>query len=186
MAESQWYVLKVLRDKEKDVKTLLEAKLADQKLKGCIEQILIPYEKVYEMRAGKRKVKEKNFFPSYVLINADLSDGRVTHLIRDIPGVLGFLSDRGWGVSKTPVPVREAEINRILGKVDEVEETTADLEKSFNVGDTVRIVDGPFSGFMGNVQEVFEERKKLNVAVKIFERNTRMELSYPQVEAVYK
>ena len=184
MEEFQWYVLKVISGQEKSVKTLLEVELADQKLKSCVEQILIPYEKVYEMRAGKRKIKEKNFFPGYVLINADLSDGRVVHVIRDIPGALGFLSARGWGVSKTPVPMRQAEVNRILGKVDKVDENTAELEKSFSVGENVRIIDGPFSGFMGNVQEVFEDRKKLNVAVKIFERNTRMELSYPQVEAV--
>jgi len=182
MDEPKWYVLKVVGGQEKKVKSYLEAELARQKLESCITQILIPSEKVYEMRAGKKKIKERNFFPGYVLICAELSDGRVDHVIKNIPGVFGFLSSRGWSVSKTPAPLRQAEVNRILGRVDEAGESDLSLSSPFIVGERVKVVDGPFNGFSGNIQEVFEERKKLNITVKIFERNTPIELSYVQVE----
>jgi len=182
MDEPKWYVLKVVSGQEKKVKSYLETELSRQKLTGYITQILIPAEKVYEMRAGKRKTKERNFFPGYVLICAELSDGRVSHLIKNIPGAFGFLSISGWGVSKAPVPLRQSEVNRILGRVDEGESSDLPLESPFAVGEMVKVTDGPFSGFTGSIQEVFEERKKLNIAVKIFERNTPVELSYVQVE----
>lgn len=182
MDEPKWYVLKVVGGQEKKVKSYLESELARQKLESCITQILIPSEKVYEMRAGKKKIKERNFFPGYVLICAELSDGRVNHVIKNIPGVFGFLSSRGWSVSKTPAPLRQAEVNRILGRVDEAGESDLSLSSPFTVGERVKVVDGPFNGFSGNIQEIFEERKKLNITVKIFERNTPIELSYVQVE----
>jgi transcriptional antiterminator NusG len=182
MDEPKWYVLKVVSGQEKKVKSYLEAELVRQKLEDCATQILIPSEKVYEMRAGKRKTKERNFFPGYVLICAELSDGRVVHIIKNIPGALGFLSARGWGVSKTPVSLRQAEVNRILGRVDEAEDGALFLESPFTVGEMVKVIDGPFNGFSGSIQEIFEERKKLNITVKIFERNTPVELSYIQVE----
>jgi transcriptional antiterminator NusG len=184
MSEQKWYVLKVVSGQENKVKNYLEAELTRQKLEECITQILIPSEKVYEMRAGKRKTKERNFFPGYVLVCADLSDGRANHIIRNIPGILGFLSARGWGLSKTPVSLRQTEVNRILGKVDEIEEGELSLEKPFIIGEMVKIIDGPFSGFSGSIQEIFDERKRLNVTVKIFERNTPIELAYGQVEKI--
>ena len=182
MDESKWYVLKVVSGQEKKVKSYLEAELASQKLTDCITQILIPAERVYEMRGGKRKTKERNFFPGYVLICAELSDGRASHIIKNIPGALGFLGVRGWGSSKAPVPLRPSEVNRILGKVDESEANDVGLESPFIIGEMVKVIDGPFNGFTGSIQEIFEERKKLNIAVKIFERNTPVELSYVQVE----
>lgn len=182
MGEPKWYVLKVVSGQEKKVKAYLEAELVRQKLEDFATQILIPAEKVYEMRAGKRKTKDRNFFPGYVLICAELSDGRVIHTIKSIPGALGFLSARGWGISKTPVPLRQAEVNRILGSVDEAADSDLCLESPFAVGEMVKVIDGPFNGFSGSIQEVFEERKKLNITVKIFERNTPVELSYIQVE----
>ncbi|MHA7877802.1 MAG: transcription termination/antitermination protein NusG [Bacteroidota bacterium] len=182
MDKPQWYVLKVVSGQEKKVKSYLEAELARQQLSSYVTQILIPVEQVYEMRGGKRKTKERNFFPGYVLICAELLDGRVRHIIKNIPGALGFLSVRGWGASKEPVPLRQAEINRILGKLDEGDVGDLPLEASFTVGEMVKVIDGPFNGFSGSVQEVFEERKKLNIAVKIFERNTPIELNYVQVE----
>ena len=172
MSDSQWYVLKVISGQEKKVKAYIEAERTEQQLEDCIEQVLIPSERVYEMRAGKRQTKERQFFPGYVLICATLTDGRANHIIRSIPGALGFLSTRGWSLSKAPVPMRQAEINRILLKV----------EAAFTEGELVKVIDGPFSGFTGSIQEIFEERKKLNVTVKIFERNTPVELSYAQVE----
>ncbi len=183
-SDQKWDVLKVVSGQEKTVKYHLDSELERRKLKEYVNQVLIPSEKVYEMRAGKRQTRERNFFPGYVILHADLSDGRVLHLIKDIPNAMGFLGVRGWGASSQPVPMREKEINKILGKVNEVGESAGDLDKPFMVGETVKITDGPFSGFSGTIQEIFEERKKLNVIVKIFERNTPIELTYAQVEKV--
>lgn len=184
MGEPKWYVLKVVSGQEKKVKSYLETELIRQEVEGCISQILIPTEKVYEMRAGKKKTKERNFFPGYVLLCAELSDGRASDIIKNIPGALGFLSTRGWGVSKVPVPLRQVEVNRILGKIDETEDNDTCLESPFVIGKMIKVIDGPFSGFSGSIQEIFEERKKLNITVKIFERNTPIELSYTQVEQI--
>ena len=181
-SEPKWYVLKVVNGQEKSVKQHLETELERKKLESYVTQILIPSEKLYEIRAGKKQTRERNFFPGYILICADLSDGRILHAIKDVPNALGFLSAKGWSSSKKPVPLRETEINRILGKVDEVGDLEINLEKPFIIGETVKIIDGPFSGFSGSIQEIFEERKKLNVTVKIFERNTPIELNYAQVE----
>lgn len=183
-SDQKWYVLKVASGQEKTVKYHLDVELERRKLKEYVSQVLIPSEKVYEMRAGKRQTRDRNFFPGYVILHADLSDGRVLHLVKDIPNALGFLGVRGWGTTSQPVPMREKEINKILGKVNEVGESAANLENLFMVGETVKITDGPFSGFSGTIQEIFEERKKLNVIVKIFERNTPIELTYAQVEKV--
>ena len=182
MSEPKWYVLKVVSGQEKKVKAHLEAELTRQKLEGYVSQILIPSEKVYELRAGKRKTKERNFLPGYMLICAELLDGRVVHVVKNIPGALGFLGAKGWGLAKPPVPLRQAEVNRILGRLDAAEDSGVGLETPFTVGEMVKVIDGPFSGFSGSIQEIFEERKKLNITVKIFGRNTPIELSYVQVE----
>jgi transcriptional antiterminator NusG len=135
------------------------------------------------MRNGKKRVRERNFFPGYVLISADLSHGEAAHIITSIPGVIGFLGSNEAGqTSKKPVPLRQSEVNRILGKVDEIDEKEEKLDTPFIVGESVKVMDGPFNGFTGSVEEVFEERKKLNVMVKIFGRNTPVELNYMQVE----
>lgn len=181
-SKPKWYVLKVVSGQEKRAQKHFETELESQKLESCVTRVLIPSEKVYEIRAGKKRTKERNFLPGYILICADLSDKRVLHVIKDVPNALGFLGARGWGVAKDPVPLREQEINKILYKVDEVGTATVDLARSFVFGETVKIIDGPFSGFSGSIQEIFEERKKLNVTVRIFERNTPIELNYVQVE----
>ena len=181
MGELKWYVIRVLSGQEKKVKTYLESEIEREKLESYIPQVLIPSEKVYEMRNGKKRVRERNFFPGYVLISADLSHGEATHMINSIPGVIGFLG-QGGGSSREPVPLRQNEVNRILGRVDEIDEMEEKLETPYIVGESVKVMDGPFSGFTGTVQEVFEEKKKLNVMVKIFGRNTPVELNYMQVE----
>lgn len=183
-SEPKWYVLKVINGQEKMAKKYFETELKRQKLANCVTQVLIPYEKVYGIRAGKKQIRDRNFLPGYILICADLSDGRVLHAIKDVPNALGFLGARGWGSSKVPIPLREQEINKILCKVDEVGAATANLEPSFVIEEKVKIVDGPFSGFLGSIQEIFGERKRLNVTVKIFERNTPIELNYAQVEKI--
>ena len=184
MSELNWYVVRVVSGQEKKAKTYLESEIARQKLQEYVPQILIPSEKVYEMRNGKKRVRERNFFPGYMIISADLTHGEASHIITSIPGIIGFLgsTDSGGGASKVPVPLRQSEINRILGKVDEVEEFDEKLDTPYIVGESVKVMDGPFSGFTGTVEEVFEERKKLNVMVKIFGRNTPVELNYMQVE----
>jgi len=129
-------------------------------------------------------VRERNFFPGYFFLHADLSYGELFHLIVNTPGIIGFSGNEAGASAKTqkPVPLRQAEINRILGQVDDTAEQEVRLDTPFIVGETVKVMDGPFSGFTGTVEEVFEERKKLNVMVKIFGRNTPVELNYMQVE----
>lgn len=182
MSELKWYVVRAVSGQERKVKNYLENEISRQKLSDFVPQVLIPAEKVYEMRNGKKRVRERNFFPGYVLVFADLTNGEVKHIIDSIPGVIGFLGSNDGRASKTPVPLRQSEVNRILGKVDDVTESTEKLETPFIVGETVKVMDGPFNGFAGTVEEVFEERKKLNVMVKIFGRNTPVELNYMQVE----
>ncbi len=184
MSDLKWYVVRVVSGQEKKVKTYLETEVEREKLEDYIPQVLIPSEKVYEMRNGKKRVRERNFFPGYVLISADLSHGEANHIITSIPGVIGFLGNNSSGSSKIPVPLRQSEINRILGKVDETDEFEEKLDTPYIVGESIKVMDGPFSGFTGTVEEVFEERKKLNVMVKIFGRNTPVELNYMQVEKI--
>ena len=182
MAEYKWYVVRAVSGQEKKVKNYLENEISRRKMEDAIPQVLIPSEKVYEMRNGKKRVRERNFFPGYILVSADLTNGESQHVITDIPGVIGFLGAGGMGATKDPVPLRQNEVNRILGKVDEIEEYEEKLDTPFIVGESVKVMDGPFSGFTGTVEEVFEDRKKLNVTVKIFGRNTPVELNYIQVE----
>jgi len=182
MSELNWYVVRVVSGQEKKVKAYLETEIEREGLTDFVPQILIPSEKVYEMRNGKKRVRERNFFPGYVIVSADLSNGEANHAVTSIPGVIGFLGNNGTGSSKEPVPLRQNEINRILGKVEEVDEFEEKLETPYIIGESVKVMDGPFSGFTGTVEEVFEERKKLNVMVKIFGRNTPVELNYMQVE----
>ena len=181
MSDLKWYVVRAISGQEKKIKSYLETEIARREIAEYIPQILIPSEKVYEMRNGKKYQREKTFFPGYMLVQADLSHGEVAPLITNIPGVIGFLGAEG-GSDKKPIPLRQSEINRILGKVDEAEGDEPKLEATFVVGETVKVMDGPFNGFTGTVEEVFEERKKLNVMVKIFGRNTPVELNYIQVE----
>lgn len=182
MSEFKWYVLRVISGQEKKVKSYLETEIERSKLTEFIPQVLIPSEKVYEMRNGKKRVRERNFFPGYVLISADLTNGEAYHMVNSIPGVIGFLGNNGTSSSKEPVALRQSEVNRILGKVGEIDDFEEKLETPFIKGESVKVMDGPFSGFIGSVEEIFEEKKKLNVMVKIFGRNTPVELNYMQVE----
>jgi len=173
----KWYVLRAIGGKEKKVKEYIENEIANGDLKGFVDQVLIPTEKVYQIRNGKKISKERNFFPGYVLIEADLM-GEVAHTLRNFPNVIGFLGDTKGG---DPVPMRQNEVNRILGRVDELAETDEELNNPFVVGETVKVVDGPFNGFNGTIEEINEEKKKLQVMVKIFGRKTPLELSFMQV-----
>ncbi|GAB3772497.1 transcription termination/antitermination protein NusG [Spirosoma horti] len=179
----QWYVIRAVSGQEKKIKSYLDNEIIRQKLDEVIPQVLIPAEKVYEMRNGKKRVREKSFFPGYILISADLGNNRALDMILNMPGVLGFLGNAQVGTtSKVPVPLRQAEVNRILGKVHEEAQEVAAPTVAYIKGESVKVVDGPFGGFIGTVEEVFDDRKKVNVVVKIFGRNTPVELSYAQVE----
>lgn len=174
----KWYVLRAIGGKEKKVKEYIDNEIAVGDLKGFVEQVLIPTEKVYQIRNGKKISKERNFFPGYILIEAALV-GEVAHTLRNVPNVIGFLGDTKGG---DPVPMRQSEVNRILGRVDQLAETAEELNIPFVVGETVKVIDGPFNTFVGTIEEINEEKKKLQVMVKIFGRKTPLELSFMQVE----
>jgi transcriptional antiterminator NusG len=176
-AEKKWYVLRVVGGKEKKVKEYIENEIAGLGLQEYVTQVLIPQEKVYQIRNGKKISKERNFFPGYILIEAILI-GEIPHILRNIPNVAGFLG----GKNDDAVPLRPSEVNRILGKVDELTSKDEELNVPFFVGETVKVVDGPFNSFTGVIEEVNEEKKKLKVMVKIFGRKTPLELSFMQVE----
>ena len=174
----KWYVLRAISGKEKKVKEYIENEVANSGLQEFISQVLIPTEKVYQIRNGKKISKERSLYPGYVLIEAALV-GEVTHILRNIPNVIGFLGATKGG---DPVPMRQNEVNRILGKVDEMADSNEELNNPFMVGETVKVIDGPFNGFNGTIEAINEEKKKLQVMVKIFGRKTPLELSFLQVE----
>lgn len=182
MSEPKWYVLRAISGQEKKVKNYLDNEIQRKGLQDYIPEVMIPTEKVFEMRQGKKKVREKSFFPGYIIISADFNHGETLHTINSVPGVLGFLGSGDSKANTTPTPLRPSEINRILGKVDENDEEELQAENQFHVGESVKVMDGPFSGFTGSIEEVNEEKKKLTVTVKIFGRNTPLELNYMQVE----
>ncbi len=179
MAEvkKRWYVVRAISGKEKRVKEMLELEITRNKLENYIEQILIPTEKVYQIRNGKKISKERNYFPGYVLIEAALV-GEVEHVVKSMNNVIGFLGGEKGG---DPLPMRKAEVNRILGKVDELAEADAEMNVPYVVGELVKVIDGPFNNFNGVIEEINEEKKKLKVMVKIFGRKTPLELNYMQV-----
>ncbi len=178
MAETgnKWYVLKAVSGKEAKVKEYLEAEMKHNDLLAShISQVLIPLEKHASVRNGKRVVKEKVSLPGYVFLEANLK-GDVAHTVRFMPNVLGFL-----GGLDEPTPVPQADINRMLGTAEETElEENVDIP--YAVDETVKVTDGPFSGFSGVIEEVNTEKRKLKVMVKIFGRKTPLELGYTQVE----
>ncbi|MFM8243125.1 MAG: transcription termination/antitermination protein NusG [Crocinitomicaceae bacterium] len=180
MAEivKKWYVVRAVSGKEKKVKEYLELEITRAKLNDFVSQVLIPTEKVFKIQNGKKVNKEKVYLPGYVIIEAALV-GEVTHVIKSIPNVIGFLGTEKGG---EPVPMRLAEVNRILGKVDELAETEEEMKIPFVIGESVKVIDGPFNNFSGVIDEINEEKKKLKVMVKIFGRKNLLELSYMQVE----
>jgi len=176
--EKKWYVLRAVSGKENKVREYLEAEIKNSSLSEYVSQVLIPTEKVYQMRNGKKVqvLKERSYLPGYVLIEAALV-GEVAHVLRNTPNVIGFL-----GGTDKPQSLRESEVNRILGKVDELQETGEDFSIPYYVGESVKVNHGPFSGFSAVIEEVNNEKKKLKVMVKIFGRKTPLELGFMQVE----
>ena len=173
----KWYVIRAISGKEKKVKQYIEMEINRLGFQHQVGQVLIPTEKIYQIKAGKKISKERNYFPGYVLIEADLS-GELPHVIQSTQGVIGFLGVKG----EAPAPLRMSEVNRILGKVDELEDAEELINIPYVIGESVKVIDGPFNSFSGTIEEVNEEKKKLKVMVKIFGRKTPLELSYMQVE----
>lgn len=173
----KWYVVRAVSGKEKKVKQYIESEINRLGISHLLPQVLIPMEKYYQMRDGKKIAKERNFYPGYVLVEANL-DGELEHIIKNVNSVIGFLGDK----SGNAVPLRPVEVNRILGRVDEMAQQGEVMNVPYYVGENVKVMDGPFNGFTGVIEEVNEEKKKLKVMVKIFGRRTPLELNYMQVE----
>ena len=174
---TRWYIVHAYSNFEKKVAESIKEQAAQRGLTDKFEEVLVPTETVVEVRRGRRINSERKFFPGYVLVKCDLTD-QVFHLIKNTPKVTGFL-----GSDNKPMPISEAEADRIKGQVAE----GVDRPKStihFDVGETVRVADGPFASFNGTVEEVDEARSRLKVAVSIFGRPTPVELEYGQVEKV--
>ena len=186
MSESskKWYVLRAAGGQEKKAKEYLEKEIERRGLQDLVSQVLVPTEKVYKIRDGKRVCTERLFFPGYVLIEAELT-GELQHIIRnEVPHMSGFLTEKrdvGKTQEKRPVPIREDEVKRILGEQDEQATSEAETVVDYAVGDAVKITDGPFEGFDGTVEEIVEDRSKLKVMVMIFGRKTILELNFTQV-----
>lgn len=176
--ETKWYVLRVVSGKEKKVKEYLDVEIRRSGWGNVITQVFVPVEKVYKVQAGKKVMREKNFYPGYVMIEA--VEGKMTdeHIqaIKNVSGVIHFLG------KEKPVALRKSEVNKMLGKVDEVADQGMTMSEPFIVGETIKIIDGPFNDFNGTIEEVNEEKKKLKVTVKIFGRATPVELNFMQVE----
>ncbi len=173
----RWYIVHTYSNFEKKVAESLKEQSVQKGLQDFFEQVIVPTEEVVEIRRGRRVKSERRFFPGYVLAKIDLTD-EVFHLIKNTPKVTGFL-----GSGSKPVPISDIEANRILNQVAEgVERPKASIR--FEIGEQVRVADGPFASFNGQVEEVDEERSRLKVAVSIFGRPTPVELEYGQVEKV--
>ena len=180
VTDKKWYVIRAVTGQEAKVKKYITTELARVGLDSQVEDILVPTEKVIQIRKGKKVQKEKTYFPGYIMIKADIS-GEILHIIRSITNVLGFLGETKGG---EPSPLRTSEVNRMLGKVDELAISGEQISIPFNIGESVKVIDGPFNGFTGSIDNVNEEKRKLEIMVKIFGRKTPLELSYMQVEKI--
>lgn len=179
MSDSKkWYVVRAISGQENKVKGYIENEIGHLGMADLVAQILVPTEKVFQIRNGKKVSKERNYYPGYIMIEATLT-GEVVHVIKNIPGIIGFLGETKGG---DPVPLRQSEVNRMLGKVDELAESDEQFNIPFIVGEVVKVIDGPFASFSGTIEKINEEKRKLEVMVKIFGRKTPLELGFMQVE----
>jgi len=176
--EKHWYVLKAISGKESKVKEYIELDMKNHGYQDLVPQVIIPVKRVEQLVRGKRVVKELNMLPGYVLVEASWV-GEIPQMLRNTPGVLGFL-----GNTDHPTPLRQQEINRMLGVDSESDEVSSVLKVDFMEGEAVKVIDGPFASFNGTVEEVNKDKQKLKVAVKIFGRVTPLELGFSQVEKV--
>ena len=176
----KWYVVRAVSGQENKVKAYIETEISRLGMSDYISQVLVPTEKVVQVKDGKKIAKDKVYFPGYVMIEANLI-GEIPHIIKSITGVIGFLGEVKGG---DPVPLRLSEVNRMLGKVDELAVNVDTQSIPFKLNETIKVIDGPFNGFNGTIEKINEEKRKLEVMVKIFGRKTPLELSFMQVEKV--
>ena len=181
VGEKKWYVVRAVSGQENKIKAYIENEIARLGLQDYVEQVLVPTENVVQIRNGKKVNKEKVYFSGYIMIKANLT-GEIPHIIKSITNVIDFLGATKGG---DPLPLRQSEVNRMLGKVDELSvDADVNVAIPFTKGETVKVIDGPFNGFDGTIENVNEEKRKLEVMVKIFGRKTPLELSYMQVEKI--
>lgn len=182
-ADTKWYVLRVVSGKERKVKEYLDKDIVRSGYSEVIKQVFLPMEKVYKVQNGKKVMREKNYFPGYVML--EVLEGKLTddmvHHISNVSNVMHFLTD-GKGSKGNIISLRKAEVNKMLGKVDEMSDQGITMVEPFIIGETVKIIDGAFNDFNGVIEEINDEKKKLKVIVKIFGRSTPVELNYMQVE----
>ena len=176
----KWYVLKTINGKENKIKAYIEDEIQYQGLQEHLGQIVVPMEKVIQIKDGKKVQRERVHYPGYVMIEVELV-GEVPHIIKNINGVISFLSATKGGA---PVPMRKSEVNRMLGKMDELSEDEQMVKIPFVVAETIKVIDGPFNGFNGTIDKINEEKRKLEVMVSIFGRKSPLELNYMQVEKI--
>ena len=183
--DTKWYVLRVVSGKEKKIKEYLDKDIVRNGWTNIIKQVFLPMEKVYKVQNGKKVMREKNYFPGYVMMEVldtkgPIADDIVMH-ISNISNVMHFLTD-GKGSKGNIISLRKSEVNKMLGKVDEMNDLGGSISEPFIIGETIKIIEGPFNDFNGVIEEVNEEKKKLKVTVKIFGRSTPVELNFMQVE----
>ena len=170
-SDKKWYVVRAVSGQEAKIKDYIMSEISRFGYDHLVEDILVPTEKVIQIRNGKKINKERVYFPGYIMVKANLS-GELPHIIKSVTNVIGFLGETKGG---EPIPMRESEVNRMLGKVDELALTTEHISIPFTVGENVKVIDGPFNGFTGAIEKVNEEKRKLEVMVKIFGRKTPLE-----------
>ncbi len=176
----KWYVVRAVSGQENKVKHYIETEISRLGMMDYLSQVLVPTEKVVHQKDGKKTTRERVYFPGYVMIEANLT-GEIPHIIKSISGVIGFLGETRGG---DPVPLRQSEVNRMLGKVDELMVSVDTGAVPYEVSEVVKVTDGPFSGFEGTIEKIIEDRRKLEVMVKIFGRKIPLELSFTQVEKI--
>jgi len=176
----KWYVVRAVSGQENKIRDYMDSEINRLGFKDFVEDILVPTQKVVQIRKGKKINKEKVYFPGYIMIKANLT-GEIPHIIKALPNVIGFLGETKGG---DPIPLRTAEVNRMLGKVDELSTESESVSIPFEIGENIKVIDGPFNGFNGTIEKVNQEKRKLEVMVKIFGRKTPLELSYMQVEKI--
>ena len=178
--ETKWYVLRVVSGKEKKVKEYLDKEISRSDWGKVIKQVFLPVEKVYKVQNGKKVMRERNFYPGYVMIEVEpgkLND-EIISTIKNTTNVIHFLG------KENPVALRKVEVNKMLGKVDEMSDAGVTMSEPFIIGETIKIIASPFPDFTSVIEEVNDEKKKLKVNVKIFGRATPVELNYMQVEKI--
>ena len=178
--DTKWYVLRIVSGKERKVKEYLDKEVKINGWGGVILQILCPVEKVFKVLNGKKVLREKTLFPGYIMLEA--LEGKLNDtMIQGITGVTNVIHFLG---KEHPIALRKSEVNKMFGKLDEVSEQGIGYAEPYIVGETIKIIDGPFNDFNGTIEEVNEEKKKLKIVVKIFGRATPVELNYSQVEKI--